>query len=207
VNPWPHSIGFILAVIGVCYIAVRFHAHASTLVVMSVYGVGLLLAFGGSALYHWMGGAGPRRNAVFRRIDHASIYALIACTYTPLLYFGLDGAWRIATLSSAWTLALLGIAQSLWYVNAPRALATALYAVLGWVAVVPFVKLAGTLSHPVILLFVLGGLMYSLGGAIYATRAFDFAPGRFGFHEVFHIFVLAGAVLHFSAIVFGLVTA
>lgn len=207
VNPWPHSIGFVLAVIGVGYLAARFHEHMQILAVMSVYGFCLLVAFGASALYHRLGGAGPRRNAVFRRIDHASIYALIAGTYTPVLYFGLDGAWRIATISSVWFLAMLGIAQTMWFLDAPRVLSTALYLALGWVAVIPFVKLSATLSHTATALFVLGGVLYSLGGAIYATRSFNLAPGRLGFHEVFHVFVIAGASAHFAAIAFDLIPA
>lgn len=207
VNPWPHSIAFILALIGVGYLAVRFHGDAQSLAVMGVYGFALVAAFGASALYHWIGGAGPRRNAVLRRIDHAAIYALIAGTYTPVLYFGLDGTWRMAAISSVWLLAMLGIAQSMWFLTAPRALSTALYAALGWAAVVPFLKLAVTLSHPAMVLIVLGGVLYSLGAAIYARRSFDFAPGRFGFHEVFHVLVVAGAAVQFVAIAFHLVPA
>ena len=206
VNPWPHSIAFILALVGAVYLAARFHEHPQVLAVMAVYGFGLLFSFGASALYHWMGGAGPRRNAVFRRMDHAAIYALIACTYTPVLYVGLDGNWRIATMASVWLLAVLGIVQSTWFLNAPRALSTALYVALGWAAVVPFVKLASTLSHLAIALIVAGGLLYSLGAVIYAKRLFDFAPGRFGFHEVFHVLVVAGAAAQFAAIAFQLGT-
>lgn len=125
VSPWPHSVGFVLALVGFGYLAVRFHADGASLTVMSVYGCGLLLAFGASALYHWIGEAGPRRNAVFRRIDHAAIFALIASTFTPVLYFGLDGAWRIAMLASVWFLALVGIVSTVWFVGAPRALSTA----------------------------------------------------------------------------------
>lgn len=206
VNPWPHSIAFVLALIGAGYLTARFHEHARLLAVMGVYGFGLLFAFGASALYHWMGGAGPRRNSVFRRMDHAAIYALIACTYTPVLYVGLAGSWRIATMASVWLLAVLGIVQSMWFINAPRALSTALYVALGWAAVVPFVKLASTLSHLAIALIVAGGLLYSLGALIYAKRLFNFAPGRFGFHEVFHVLVVAGAAAQFAAIAFQLGT-
>lgn len=206
VNPWPHSIAFVLALIGAGYLAARYHGHAQILAVMAVYAFGLLFAFGASALYHWMGGMGPRSNAVFRRMDHAAIYLLIACTYTPVLYAGLDGTWRVATMASVWLLAALGIAQSMWFLNAPRAVSTGLYVALGWAAVVPFVKLASTLSHPAIALIVAGGLLYSLGAVIYAKRLFNFAPGRFGFHEVFHVLVVAGAATQFAAIAFQLGT-
>ncbi|GAC1582308.1 MAG: hemolysin III family protein [Candidatus Elarobacter sp.] len=204
VSPWPHSIGFVLAAIGCVYLVLRFHGDVASLVVMSVYGCGLLIAFGASALYHWLGGAGPRRNAVFRRIDHAAIFALIASTYTPVLYFGLDGAWRIAMLGSVWFLAIVGIVSTVWFINAPRALSTTFYVALGWAAVVPAVKLAVSLPHQASVLFLLGGLLYSFGGAVYATRSLNLVPGRFGFHEVFHVFVIAGAAMHFAAIAFNL---
>jgi hemolysin III len=204
VSPWPHAIGFVLAVIGFGDLIARFHQNVETLAVMSIYGLSLLAAFGSSALYHWVGGTGPRQKAVFRRMDHASIYALIAGTYTPVLYFGLNGAWRVGTLTCVWVLALIGIAQTMWFVDAPRALSTGFYVALGWLAVVPSWKLAGSLSHPAIVLLILGGLLYTLGGVIYATRSFNLSPGRFGFHEVFHIFVIAGAAAHFAAIAFFL---
>ncbi|GAC1412531.1 MAG: hemolysin III family protein [Candidatus Velthaea sp.] len=194
-----------LALIGFGYLIARFHEDVVSLVVMSVYGGGLVVAFGASALYHWLGGAGPRRNAVFRRIDHATIFVLIASTYTPVLYFGLDGVWRVASISSVWFLALVGITSTVWFVGAPRALSTAFYVALGWAAVIPGARLVAALPHPAIALFLLGGVLYSLGGAVYATRSLDFAPGRFGFHEVFHVFVLAAAVVHFTAIAFNLV--
>jgi hemolysin III len=205
VSPWPHSVGFVLALIGFGYLAVRFHADGASLAVMSVYGCGLSLALGASALYHWIGGAGPRRNAVFRRIDHAAIFVLIASTYTPVMYFGLGGAWRSAMLASVWFLALVGIVSTVWFVGAPRALSTAFYAALGWAIVIPGARLVATLPHSTIALIIAGGVLYSLGGAVYATRSLDLAPGRFGFHEVFHVFVIAGAAVHFSAIAFGLV--
>ncbi len=171
---------------------------------MLIYGCGLVLTFAASALYHWLGGRGPRRNAVLRRVDHASIYVMIACSYTPVLYFGLSGAWRAATIASVWSLAAAGIIMAIWFVGAPRALSTAFYVALGWAAVVPVAKLAATLSHEAIALIVAGGILYSMGALIYATRSFDLAPGHFGFHEVFHVFVVGGAAVQFVAIAFYL---
>lgn len=204
VSPWPHAIGFVMAVVGCAYLVARNHENLASLTVMSIYGGGLLLAFGASALYHALGGADSHRYAVFRRIDHASIYVLIACSYTPVLYFGLDGNWRTASISCTWLLTAIGIASTTWLVGAPRALSAALYIALGWLAVIPAAKLYEKLSHTAIVLILAGGILYSLGAAIYATRSFNIAPGRFGFHEVFHLFVLAGAAVHFAAIAFNL---
>jgi hemolysin III len=204
VSPWPHAIGFLLALLGLGYLVAHFHGDAASLAAMTIYGCGLVVSFGASALYHWLGGEGPRRNAVLRRVDHASIYVLIACSYTPVLYFGLAGAWRSATIASVWLLTAVGVASTIWFVGAPRALSTTFYVALGWVAIVPAAKLAATLSHEAIALIVSGGILYSIGGIIYATRSFDLLPGRFGFHEVFHVFVVAGAAVHFVAIAFHL---
>jgi len=202
VSPWPHAVGFVLAVVGCAGLVARYHGHIASLAVMSIYGGGLVIAFGASALYHATGATGSRHFALFRRIDHASIYALIAGTYTPVLYFGLDGIWRSASISCVWLLGAVGIISTIWLVGAPRAISTSLYVALGWLAVVPAAKLYATLPHAAIVLILAGGVLYSLGAAIYATRAFNFAPGRFGFHEVFHLFVLAGAAVHFAAIAF-----
>ena len=143
-----------------------------SLAAMTIYGCGLVVTFGASALYHWLGGEGPRRNAALRCVDHASIYVMIACSYTPVLYFGLAGAWRSATIASVWLLTAVGVASTIWFVGAPRALSTTFYVALGWVAIVPAAKLAATLSHEAIALIVTGGLLYSIGGIIYATRSF-----------------------------------
>ena len=131
---------------------------------------------------------------------------MIACSYTPVLYFGLAGAWRSATIASVWLLTAVGVASTIWFVGAPRALSTTFYVALGWVAIVPAAKLAATLSHEAIALIVTGGILYSIGGFIYATRSFDLLPERFGFHEVFHVLVVAGAAVHFMAIAFHLVS-
>lgn len=204
VSPWPHTVGFVLALLGGAYLIVRFHHDPVRLAVAAVYACGLIAAFGASALYHWLGGGGMRRNAVFRRLDHAAIFALIASTYTPVLFYGLDGAWRISMLASVWFLAALGILSTVWFIGAPRMLSTWLYVAVGWVAVVPAWKLAVALPHAASILFVVGGVLYSTGGAVYATRSCNIAPGRFGFHEVFHLFVVAAAGVHYVAIAFCL---
>jgi hemolysin III len=176
VSPWPHAIGFFLALLGLGYLVAHFHRDAASLAAMTIYGCGLVVTFGASALYHWLGGEGPRRNAVLRRVDHASIYVMIACSYTPVLYFGLAGAWRSATIASVWLLTAVGVASTIWFFGAPRALSTTFYVALGWVAIVPAAKLIAMLSHEAIALIVTGGILYS--GRLGAPSRF--APVRAG---------------------------
>jgi hemolysin III len=191
--------GLIAAVAGVIYLAIRFHGDLPVLAVMLVYGVSLCVLFGASSLYHGVP-ASPARTAVLRKIDHAAIYVLIAGSYTPVLFVGLDGAWRIATLAAIWGVAVAGVALTMWFVHAPRWLSAAVYIAMGWFAVVPAFKLVPTLPRLVTLLIALGGLLYTAGAVVYATRKLNLLPRRFGFHEVFHLFVLAGAAAQFIAI-------
>ncbi|HWT06180.1 MAG TPA: hemolysin III family protein, partial [Xanthomonadales bacterium] len=166
---------------------------------MLVYGASLCVLFGASSLYHGVP-ASAVRTAVLRKIDHAAIYVLIAGSYTPVLFVGLDGAWRITTLAAIWGVAIAGVVLTMWFVHAPRWLSATVYIAMGWFAVVPAFKLVPILPHVVTLLIALGGLLYTLGAVVYATRQLDLLPRRFGFHEVFHVFVLAGAATQFVAI-------
>jgi hemolysin III len=117
-----------------------------------------------------------------------------------VLFVGLDGAWRIATLAAIWGVAIAGVVLTIWFVHAPRWLSATVYVAMGWFAIVPAFKLVPALPHVVTLLIALGGLLYTLGALVYATRKMDVLPRRFGFHEVFHLFVLAGAAAQFIAI-------
>ena len=202
VNPWPHAVAFVFAAIGLVYLIVRFRLSASTVAVMCVYGSGLLVLFGASSVYHALASRRPAFTPVLRRIDHASIYVMMAGSYTPVLYFGLDGIWRTATIAAVWTVSAAGVIVSIWLLHAPRALSTALYAAFGWAAVIPAVKLVERLPLPATVLIAAGGVLYTIGAVVYATKALNFWPGRFGFHEVFHCFVLAAAAVHFVAIAF-----
>jgi hemolysin III len=203
-SPIPHAIGTLLALCACVVLAIRFRADGAHLAVMLTYGASLVVMFGASTLYHGFGEGGPMRAAVFRRIDHAGIFVLIAGTYTPVLFFGLEGTWRAASLIAVWAVALAGIVETMWLVGLPRIVNTALYAAFGWGALIPGPRLLAALPREAIVLIVAGGLLYTVGAAIYATRSFDIAPRSFGFHGVFHVFVLAGAIVHFAAIAFAL---
>ena len=191
--------GLLAAVAGLVYIAIRFHGDPPVLVAMLVYGASLCVLFGASSLYHGVP-ASAARTAVLRKVDHAAIYVLIAGSYTPVLFVGLGGAWRIATLAAIWGAALAGVMLTIWFVHAPRWVSATVYIAMGWFAVVPAFKLVPTLPPVVTLLIAAGGVLYTLGAVVYATRKLDILPRRFGFHEIFHVFVLAGATAQFVGI-------
>jgi hemolysin III len=164
----------------------------------AVYGASLVALFAVSALYHrptWS----PRARLWMRRLDHSAIFLLIAGTYTPLCLLLGDGRSR-ALLAVVWAGAGLGIVRALVWPRAPRAVATALYLLLGWAAVPLVPAIARTLGMGPLLLLAAGGLLYSVGGIIYATRRPDPFPRVFGYHEIFHALVIAAAGLQFAVV-------
>jgi hemolysin III len=155
--------------------------------------------FGVSALYHRVSWNGPARRRM-RRLDHAMIFLLIAGTYTPVGLLVLEGRLATVVLAVVWGGAVAGIVLELAWTRAPRWLGGTVYLALGWVAVVAMPQLFARLGVAGGLLLVAGGLVYSAGAAIYALRRPDPAPATFGYHEVFHLLVIAGVAAHFLAI-------
>ncbi|MGD0153183.1 MAG: hemolysin III family protein [Thermacetogeniaceae bacterium] len=196
VNTWTHFATFLAAIAGLVFIVAMTHRDAARLIPMTIYGVSVITLFGASSLYHWAKTT-PPRELLLKKLDHVSIYFLIAGSYTPLFYFALSGSWRWAMLGAVWGVAVIGMLIKLWFIGLPRWISTVFYLLMGWIAIVPFVQLAHTLSHLVLSLMIGGGVAYSAGAVIYATKCCNFWPRRFGFHEIFHLFVSAGCVTHF----------
>jgi hemolysin III len=164
-----------------------------------VYGAGLCALFAASGLYHrWRWN--PRWRPLLRRIDHSTIYIFIAASYTPVALLVLSGTIQIVVLASIWGGALAGVALSVAWITAPRVLQAASYVALGWVAIVSLPQMADRLGVAPIVLFAAGGVIYSIGAAVYALRRPNPWPRMFGFHEIFHALVILAAVTHFVAI-------
>src|SRR6059058_5172258 len=165
----------------------------------AVYALGLCALFAGSATYHrWRWDV--RWKPILRRIDHSTIFVFIAASYTPIALLVLDGPLRIIVLASVWVGALSGVAMSIAWIDAPRTLVALCYIAVGWVAVVAMPQLFSARGAGMPLLLLIGGVLYSLGAAAYATQKPNPWPRTFGFHEVFHSLVIAAAVVHFVAI-------
>jgi hemolysin III len=193
-----HHIAFyVAAYAGVLLIAATHSARGAAATV--VYAVLLAAMFGVSASYHridW----GPRGRAWWRRADHAMIFAFIAGTYTPLCVLGLDRGVGPRLLALVWACAGLGILRALVWPDAPRAVSAALYLAVGWLVVVYLPEVTSALDPIAQALLLAGGVFYTAGAVVYATRRPDPLPAVFGYHEVFHALVIVACACHFAAV-------
>ena len=165
-----------------------------------VYATALAAMFGSSALYHRF----PWRNAAARlrarRLDHAMIFVFIAGTYTPFAMLGFSGALQVIVLAAVWAGAVLGLVLNLVWIEAPRWLSTVAYLAVGWVGVVAVPQVFGALGVAVGVLLVVGAGLYTIGALAYASTWPNPFPATFGFHEIFHLLVIAAAVTQFVAL-------
>lgn len=198
-----HLIGAILSLIGTAFLLYSAYQQNDLTKIVSffIFGGSMLFLYTSSALYHLFGHS-PEEIDVFRKIDHAMIYILIAGTYTPFCLIALNNSWGLLILIIIWTLAAAGIStvffKSFW-TKVPRWFATGLYMMMGLV-IVFFINplLKATNIETVIGLFV-GGVFYLVGAVIYAIKKPNISKS-FGFHEIFHILVLLGTMSHFWTI-------
>jgi hemolysin III len=193
-----HQYAFFVS-LGSGALLVLLAATARATAAAAVYAASVSALFGVSALYHRVTWTIPARRRM-RRLDHAMIFLLIAGTYTPVGLLVLAGRLATVVLAVVWGGAVAGIVLELVWTRAPRWLGGAVYLTLGWVAVVAMPQLFARLGLAGGLLLVAGGLSYSVGVAVYALRRPDPVPAVFGYHEVFHLLVIAGVAAHFLAI-------
>ena len=199
-----HLGGAVAAVIGqIALLAMGLNGVEKTISIF-VYGISLIALFSASATYHLVN-AGPKVSSILRKIDHSAIYLLIAGTYTPFCLNAFTGFFRWGLLTIVWSIAIIGILVKVFYMGAPRWLTAGVYVLMGWLCLSAIGQITTALTPFTLAWMVIGGLAYTFGAVVYATKIFDFVPGKFGFHEVWHIFVLVGAAAHFISVV-GVVT-
>ena len=194
-----HEVGLVVAIGAAVVIVVLAPAGKATTAV-AVYGAALVALFGGSALFHrW---SGPMRfKPLLRKIDHSAIFVFIAATYTPVAAMLLHGTIGWLVLVGAWAGAACGVAFSLGWIDAPRAVVAGSYLVLGWLAVIAVPQLLRILDPIPLALFAAGAILYTAGAIVYALKRPNPWPRTFGFHEVFHALVIAAVATHYVALI------
>ena len=195
---WLHLISFFLAVPAAAVVIASAETGRARLAAV-IYGIGLVGVFGVSAMYH-RGRWGEVSKRRWGRADHATIFVMIAGTYTPFCLVALDGWTANVMLVVAWSGAAAGIVLALRKGDAARRAKGVLYMALGWSIVIVLPELAGRLDAPDLWLLMAGGLLFSLGAIAFALRWPDPFPRHFGYHEVWHVFVVAAAACQLVAV-------
>jgi hemolysin III len=169
---------------------------------VAIYAVSLSALLGTSALYHRVNWTRPNVRRWMRRLDHSMIFFLIAGTYTPFALLVLHGPLADAILVVVWIGAIAGAIVEMVWIEHPKWVAALIYMSLGWVAVISFPELWSSMGTTGTLLVAAGGLLYTAGAVVYATQRPNPNPRVFGYHEVFHLLVIAAAAAHFTAVAF-----
>ncbi|HBK35197.1 MAG: Hemolysin III-like protein [Candidatus Uhrbacteria bacterium GW2011_GWE2_40_58] len=196
-----HGLGFFLSVAALVLLTVfaSLHGTAWHIVSYALFGTSLIFLYFASTLFH--ASSHPRKKAILQRIDHAMIYVLIAGTYTPICLVVLRGGWGWSLFGVIWGCALLGIIMKFLNVLQHLLFSTLLYLVMGWLVLVAIIPLLHHMEWFAFLWLLMGGIFYSVGAMFYL---FDRSKIKrlFGFHEVFHLFVMAGSFCHFWLLLF-----
>jgi hemolysin III len=193
-NAWTHLVGAVLACIGAIWLLVLASLTGEPLKIVSVavYGVALVVLYSISTLYHSLRG---RAKLIMRKLDHLSIYLLIAGSYTPFCLVTLEGAWGWTLFGIVWTLGIIGMLQEIKPRSEARVLSLVIYAVMGWIVLIAIEPLLAALGRAGFTWLAAGGVLYTVGILFFAYDS------RFRhWHGIWHLFVMAGSLLHFIAI-------
>ena len=195
-----HFIAMMMAVFAAVPLLIKagIQSGQENLLAMAIFMGSMILLYGASATYHSVDLTG-RSLRIFRKLDHMMIFVLIAGSYTPVCLIVLGGKLGYTLLALVWGIAAVGMLIKAFWITCPKWFSSIIYIAMGWVCVLVFGPLLNTLSTPAFLWLLAGGIIYTVGGIIYALKVplFDAKHKNFGSHEIFHLFVMAGSACHF----------
>jgi hemolysin III len=203
ISAYTHGGAVPFMIVGTVILLNISSGHLAAQLVSLIYGISGIFLFSASFYYHTKR---PIENdeSFWRKLDHVAIFFLIAGTYTPVCFLYLDGNMKWGMLIAQWSLVLFGTIFKLFFVDAPKYIATVIYLTMGWLVIIPVTTLAHTMPMLSQIFLVAGGLFYTIGAIIYALEKPNPVPDSFGFHEIFHLFVNAGATMHLMMVVYGM---
>ena len=200
-----HLTAMLLAGLGAIPLLIKSAVNGGTyaLTAMSIFMASMILLYGASATYHGVNLSGASLK-IFKRLDHMMIFVLIAGSYTPVCMLVLERSLGYKLLLLVWSLALAGMIFKFFWVTCPKWLSSVLYVAMGWVVLFALRPLYQSLSLPAFLWLLAGGLIYTIGGVIYALKLplFNSRHKNFGSHEIFHLFVMGGSLCHYVFVYF-----
>lgn len=195
-----HFIGMLMAIFSAMPLLIRAMRGPDSIHVISllIFIISMILLYGASTTYHSLN-LSPRVNLILKKIDHMMIFVLIAGTYTPICLIVLHGKTGYFLLSFVWGIALIGIVVKALWVTCPKWFSSILYIAMGWTCVLAFTQILNALPKAAFNWLLAGGIIYTIGGIIYALKLpiFNSHHKNFGSHEIFHLFVIGGSLCHF----------
>ena len=195
-----HFIGMMLAVFAAVPLLVKagVSSGGEHFIAMAIFMASMILLYGASATYHSVNLTG-RYLRIFRKLDHMMIFVLIAGSYTPVCLIVLGGELGYTLLALVWGIALAGMLVKAFWITCPKWFSSAIYIAMGWVCLAVFGSLWNVLPHAAFGWLLAGGIIYTIGGVIYALKLpiFNGKHEFFGSHEIFHLFVMGGSICHF----------
>lgn len=198
-SAYTHLAGAVFAVIGAFPLLIRAHAtSALSLFSCTVFILGMFLLYSASTLYHTFGRT-IRSYTNLKKLDHLMIYVLIAGTYTPVCLIALKDSVGVPLFALVWGIAFIGIFQCLFFIHCPKWVSAVIYIVMGWCCLLAFPQILKSVPTGAFALLLGGGILYTIGGVIYALKLpiFDNKHPNFGLHEIFHCFCLGGSFCHY----------
>lgn len=191
-----HAIGFVLGIVALVLMVVRASTYGNAwhIVSVSIFGASLILLYAASTIYH--SAKDPKTRSRLRVVDHATIYVLIAGTYTPFVLVTLNGWVGWVIFAASWTMALTGIILKLYFTGKYNLLSTLMYIFMGWMIVFAIKPLINSLSADGLWWLMAGGIAYTVGAILYSIKQIKFN------HAIFHMFVLLGSFCHFVSVYF-----
>lgn len=195
-----HFIGMLMAIFAAVPLLIKAAHEPSRLYIVSIaiYAASLILLYMASTTYHTFDRS-DKVNTILKKIDHMMIFVLIAGSYTPICLLVLEPKTGIFLLCLVWGIALVGILIKFFWVFCPKWVSSVLYIGMGWTCVLAFTQMLNSLSTAAFAWLLAGGIIYTVGGVIYALKLpiFNMKHKNFGSHEIFHLFVMGGSICHF----------
>lgn len=195
-----HLIGMLMAVFAAMPLLIKAAGHPDGihLISLGIFILSMILLYTASTVYHTFGKTN-KTHIRLKKFDHMSIYVLIAGTYTPICLIVLGGKIGLTLLSLVWGLAIIGIVVTLFWVHCPKWFSAVVYIAMGWTCVLAFTQIINSLPNAAFQWLLAGGIIYTVGGIIYALKLpiFNSRHKNFGTHEIFHLFCIGGSFCHF----------
>ena len=196
-----HLGGAVFGVVGT-FLLLSNSSNRMTAIAFLIFGLSMILLYSASTIYHFIDKSKEKAKLVMRKLDHIMIFVLIAGTYTPVCMLVLNNTSGYRLLALVWTITMFGVFMKIFWIKSPNWVSSVLYISMGWLAVLVLSPLAQSMPKEGMFWLVLGGIFYTIGGTIYGIKKPNFNNNYFGFHELFHLFVLAGTFCHFVMMYF-----